>query len=492
MVMSDEPDASTTDTGRRDTGNARPQADTGLSQRHREDMSMFANGAQTFADMTGGSFYRIVGTPDPFFGRVAAAASAVYRLAVEPPADTTPGRDFALAATVRRPGLSAHANRHAIAPSGAAAAAVPVAPAAAPKPAPPMPLDEQLRAAIATGQARSGVPITLSRAVRRARDAAQVDVGVRIEIPSTVKGPLTALFGIVDDGGAIRSGRKVIDAPSQGENYRLAFTVPVAPGRYRLRFVVADATGAIGSVESVVQAQLAAMGPFTVSDLLTSSVDAKGEEETPPSPEDLPASAKTLNASLELYPVEGAAPPADVLVKLTLVAAGQPQPDIERIVTPENVDGVLHADAEFPVERLAPGTYAIRQPCDRCERSRNEVRDDQKGPLILSIPSARASCSSAHAARGVDGHRSCRGTALARQAVAHAARIRRNCARTCSAQTSCSVKLPPRRARTIRGRPPPSRQDWRSRTERALHRSSTSSALEASAATSFSYRPACC
>lgn len=76
--------------------------------------------------------------------------------------------------------------------------------------------------------------------------------------------------------------------------------------------------------------------------------------------DELPAGAKTLNASLELYPVAGAALPGDVLVKLALVAAGQQQPEIERIVTPETADGALRAEAEFPVERLAPGTYSIQ------------------------------------------------------------------------------------------------------------------------------------
>jgi hypothetical protein len=325
---------------------------------------MLASGAQTLADMVGGTFYRVTGTPDPFFRRVATAASAVYRLSVELASDTTAGRDFALAVRVRRPELSAHANRHAIAPPAAADAATAIAPAApvaspAAAASPAMSLDDQLRAAIATGQTKSDVPIALAKALRRAQDAAQVDVGVRIQIPSTVKGPLTAMFGLVDDAGAIRTAKKTIDAPS-GAGYAIAFSIPVAPGRYRLRLVVADAAGAVGALESIVKAQLTTMGPFTASDLLLSTIDAKGQEQVAPALEALPAAAKTVNASLELYPVAGAARPGDVLVKLALVAAGQQQPEIERIVTPENVDGMLRADAEFPVERLAPGTYSIQ------------------------------------------------------------------------------------------------------------------------------------
>jgi VWFA-related protein len=340
------------------------EEDPGATKRRREDSSMFASGAQTVADMVGGAFYRVTGTPDPFFRRVATAASAVYRLSVELASDATAGQDIALAVKVRRPGLSAHANRHAIAPSAAADAAPAIAPAAplaspAAAAAPPMSLDDQLRAAIATGQTKGGVPIALAKALRRAQDPAQVDVGVRIDVPATVKGPLTAMFGLVDDTGTIRTAKKTIDAPS-GAGYAMTFSIPVTPGRYRLRFAVADADGAVGALESIVKAQLTAMGPLTASDLLLSTIDAKRQEQAAPAAEELPAAAKTLSASLELYPVAGAALPGDVLVKLALVAAGQQQPEIERIVTPENVDGTLRADAEFPVERLAAGTYSVQ------------------------------------------------------------------------------------------------------------------------------------
>src|SRR6185369_1876188 len=140
---------------RRDPGaGVAPQADPGMSQRRREDNAMFVTGAHTLADMVGGAFYRVVGAPDPFFRRVTVATSGVYRLAVEPPDDTAPGRDFALVATVRRPGLAVQANKRAIASSPAvAASSTALAP---PTPAPPKPagsVDDRLRAAMNSGRA---------------------------------------------------------------------------------------------------------------------------------------------------------------------------------------------------------------------------------------------------------------------------------------------------------------------------------------------------
>jgi hypothetical protein len=291
----------------------------------------------------------MVGAVGPAFDASPAAPSGVYRLAVDVPANATTDSDLAIVVTVRRSGLTAQVNQRSTAPSARAET-----PAATPPRT--MSIDDQLRAALATGKSRRSVPIALARALRRAQDATRVDVGVRIEIPSTVKGPLTTMFGLVDEAGSVRSGKQTIDAPS-GDAYDLTFSVPVAPGRYRLRFAVADAEGAIGAVESIVTAQLTSMGPLTASDLLLSTIDGKGQERSAPAMDTLPAAATALNASLELY-AAGAALPRDVLVKIALAGAGQPE--IERIVTPDAVDGMLRADAEFPVARLPPGIYSVQ------------------------------------------------------------------------------------------------------------------------------------
>jgi len=358
-VMVEEPGLSMTDTGRRDAGaGVVPQADSGISQRRREDNAMFVTGARTLADMVGAAFYRVVGAPDPFFRRVAVATSGVYRLAIEPPGETTPGHDFALVATVRRSGLTVQANKRAI----ASASLVPAASSSAMAPAAPKPagsVDDRLRSAMNSGRATDGLPIGLVSSIRRAADPSQVEIGVRVEIPSAAKAPLTAIFGVVDTAGKLRSGRRPIDTPADGESYRLTFSVPVAPGAYRLRFAVADGTGRVSVVDTPVRAELTAIGPFAAGDLQTSWVTATG---TGPAaqfpPDDLPPSAATLNASLDLYLTAGAAVPRDVLVKLTFGVSGRP--GIERIVSPEHENGTFRADAQFPVERLAAGVYSLQ------------------------------------------------------------------------------------------------------------------------------------
>jgi hypothetical protein len=299
----------------------------------------------------------MAGAVGPSFDAVTPAVSSVYRLVIGAPPDTEPGREFALGASVRKPGVSVLTNARAV----AATPGAPAAPATVPKPAPPkavVSIDEQLKTAIATGRALRGLTIALRPSVGRAPDAGQVLIDVHAEVPPRAKGPLTAIFGVVDAAGSIRSGRRQIDAAAEGAPYQLSFSLPVAPGTYKLRFAVADATGAMGATESVVEARLRSMGPFLASDLRRFTTGA-GSPPRPLTGEELPSGATGLSAVLELYPVAGAAVPADVLVKIDLLAAGDQTPVIERVVTAEPRDDMLVGEAEFPLERLPAGAYSL-------------------------------------------------------------------------------------------------------------------------------------
>jgi hypothetical protein len=130
---------------------------------------------------------------------------------------------------------------------------------------------------------------------------------------------------------------------------------------------VADATGSVGSLETVVAATLATMGPFQVSDVLTSWTGADG---TPQflGIEDLPAGVKTINAILELYPAIGTSAsardarpsPENVQVRLALYAGSRSQPLTEKDVVPHRTGGTLRAEAPFSVDTLEPGAYVLR------------------------------------------------------------------------------------------------------------------------------------
>lgn len=354
-VIAETGDPSMTDEGRRD-GGGRLQADIGAAQRRREDTAMFLNGAKTVADNLGAAFYNVVGSPDPFFERVRAAASAVYRLAVEPPADTTAGKDFALNARVKRAGLTVLANRRAVAGSPASATAPDASPRFTEESKRPLSVDEQLQRAIATGRAGNTLQLAIARGVRRGEDPTQVAVDIAVDLPASATAPLDTILGIVDARGGIRTSRKKVEATAAGEPYHIEASLPLSPGSYKLRFAVADASGAVGVVETAVEARLATMGTVAASELLRWTVNAAGERRRLAG-EQIPADAKTLLLALELYPPADA--PPDLLLKIALGPQGDAAAN-ERIVTPELRDGVLIGEVEFGLAPLAPGAYIIR------------------------------------------------------------------------------------------------------------------------------------
>jgi VWFA-related protein len=361
-VLMEERDMSLTDGGRRQlppagAGPPPPRTDTGAPQRRLEDNRMFMAGAQLLAEMAGGQFHRIIGDPMPFFDRVRAASSAVYRLGVEPAPDLDTSRIDSVEAKVGRKGVFVHANRHGVAAAGSAIAAF----------APPT-IDEKLKTAIGQGQSHGAVPLRVATALRRSATDATLDLNINAEVANSVKGPVIAMFGLVKDNealGAITSGRREIAAPADGGPFVLSVIMPVSAGSYRLRLAVADATGALGALDIPVAATLGEMGPFAASDLMTAWVDAKGLPHLF-ALEDLPAGTTGLQAILELYaPAGGAAGVIDALkndvqVEFSLTKVGETDPIDERNVVPQLSAGVLRALVEFPTADLAPGTYRLR------------------------------------------------------------------------------------------------------------------------------------
>jgi VWFA-related protein len=311
------------------------------AQLRRGDDLLLRQGVETVADLTGGTYYQVIGAPDKVFARIALATSAMYELGVEAPDKSVPGRDFALAVHVNRAGLTARANRHALVP----------------EPVAPVPIETQLNQAVASGTPLFGIPISLGTSIRRGESNTQMAVNLDVEVPASTPGPLTLVFGVADVMGLIQQGRKTLDAPAGGGDYRLTLTVPVVTGSYRMRLAVADANGTVGSVETPVKAVLGRIGPFLASDLLTGWSAASG----PPqflALEHLPPTATRLLTVLELYPDAGASP-ADVRVKFTMLTPdGTPIDD--RDATPVNTNGILRTEAPFDLQYIPAGPYVLR------------------------------------------------------------------------------------------------------------------------------------
>ena len=316
-----------------------------MAELKRRDDIALEQGIQTVADMTGGQFYRVIGTPDSFFNRIASATSALYELGVDAPeSNPKPGKDYTLSVSMTKSGLSARANHHALVP----------------EPAKPVPIEQQLTDAIANGTSLYGVPIEVGSSVRRGLENGQVVIDLDIDVPPSAAGPLQMVFGLADAMGVVKSGKKAIDPPAAGGDYRVTLAVPIASGTYKVRLAVADAQGNVGSIESQVKAALTPMGPFQASDLLTGWAAENGPAQFVALGK-VPPGAAQLLTQLELYPTPGAgaALPADVKVHITLSTPdGTPVDD--RTVTPVLDKGMLRAQSAFDVQVIPAGQYVLK------------------------------------------------------------------------------------------------------------------------------------
>ena len=288
----------------------------------------------------------MAGAVGPVFDAAPMPPSAVYRLSIDASALKP---DTAINVRLKRSDLGVLSARR-------AAGTPPPEPKAPPVPAGSV--DDRLRDAVARGRTSTGFPLAVGTSIRRADDVSQLTVTVAIDIPAATPGPISALLGVVDGRGAIRSAKQALDADKRGGPYHLDLSLPLSPATYKLRIAAADATGTVTSVERPLNAQLGRVGSMTASDLLRSTGDG-GDGRRLITDDTIPEGAGTLFLALELYPsAEG--PPPDLLLNVSLTPQGGSTPVVERIVTPEPRNGALVAEAEFGVQRLAPGRYVAR------------------------------------------------------------------------------------------------------------------------------------
>ncbi len=308
----------------------------------RDDGQALSQGIENIAGATGGDFYHVIGQPDRFFGFVTDAISSVYHLGVEAPPGSAPGREFKLSARVKRSDVTVRANRVALQEALAA----------------PISVDAQLQAVVTGGEPKYGVPIAVGTVMRPGKTTDEIALGVNVEVPASVPGPLTVLFSVVDEKGKSRTGRHTLSAQGGGGNYRLSFLIPVPSSSYRLRVGIADAQGHVGSLDLPVVAQLNRVGSFRTSDILTAWTGTDGKPQFL-SLEKVPAAASSLLMGLEVAPTAGTAPPADVRVTWTIVTESG-RTVAEHTVAAALAENRLNAQTQVSVALLPAGTYELR------------------------------------------------------------------------------------------------------------------------------------
>jgi VWFA-related protein len=206
-----------------------------------ENARVLFDGIASVAIAAGGEAFHVIGQADRFFKRIEAETSAIYRLGIDAPIGADKTRFLDAKVKVNRPGVTVRANRKVL-----SANAPPEQPNAQ-----PATVDQRLRSAISEGGNDQTVPVTVSAALLPDDGAGQRRVGVTVQIPASVAGPVTVMFSLMDEAGkSVQAGRKELSTPVAGDNYRFQFALPVAvTGKYTLRVAVADAEGRLGRSE---------------------------------------------------------------------------------------------------------------------------------------------------------------------------------------------------------------------------------------------------
>lgn len=307
------------------------------------DRAMF-DGLASVALAAGGEAFHVIGQADRFFTRIEAETSAIYRLGIDAPANATSARYINAKVSVNRPGVTVRANRKAL-----SANAAPV----------DVPVEDQLRTAVKYGGIDAAVPIRVAATVRREPSGETLQIGVNVEMPADVAGPVTTMFSLVDAAGAsVKAGRTILPQPAAGQPYFFAFPLSVAAGPYTLRVATADAKGHVGSAEQSVSAELRRLGNFTASQILMGWASPAGERLL--ALDALPAGVSTIHASLELYPDDAAAMATDIVVRFELSKIGEKTVVVNREVRPSATGMVLSAAADLAMGGLAPGSYSLQ------------------------------------------------------------------------------------------------------------------------------------
>ena len=311
------------------------------------------DGIQTFSSAAGGETFRVVGTADRFFTRILNETSGFYRLAIELPDARASQRYFSAKVTVARPGAVVRTHTEAIATTVAATPSAPPPGGA---------FDDQLRGALERGSAVPGVPISVTTMLRRdPNPGGHLQLAVGAQIPASVRAPVTAMFALANDTGAIITEARVSVPPQASGDYLLTFPVALDPGAYQLRLAVADAAGTIGVVTQPVAARLVRIGAYSASELLRTWADGAGASQ-PLVLDTLPQTAVSLRVALELYPDDPATSSTGLSVRLSLMASsavGEESPIATRMFVPVRNGQTLSIVADIPASAVPDGISVL-------------------------------------------------------------------------------------------------------------------------------------
>jgi VWFA-related protein len=321
-----------------------PLADAGaqrVSPTSVEDKQTQDAGIWGLAAMTRGTVFRLSGSGDRVFERIARELSGYYLLGFEPEGGDRDGKDHRIRVDVERPGLTVRSRgRMNIPPAG-------VRPRT----------QEVLVATLRAPFLIPDLPVRVATFALPDTAAGKVRVLVSAEV-ERARGALDLAFVILDDETkpVASGGGRVTESPAGVSSF--VGGAQVEPGQYTLRLAAVDDGGRRGSVEHTVKAALVSAGGLELGDLLLGPPPAEGGTLRPAT--DVRADGGLI-AHVEMSAREpGRLKAAAVSIEVAesdsgpvLLQASAPGTD-----SPEGTRRM--ARAVLPLQLLPPGSYVAR------------------------------------------------------------------------------------------------------------------------------------
>ena len=255
-------------------------ADAQPSATRLEDERVLSEGLDTLAGASRGARFRIVGSGEGVFARVARELSGYYLLGFEPTAEDRDGKPHRIRVEVKRPDVTVRARaQFTIAPAPATASRG----SDTANRASSDPRVDQLIALLRSPAVDPGVPLRVAAYATpgATADKVKIIVGADVGAPTTAATEMHVGLLLVDGSGKV-AGNQLASvklqpaAADEPQPLRFLGNLEVPAGDYTLRFAAIDPDGRQGSVHHSVRARLAEAGGVSISDLIVTAV-ARGQ-----------------------------------------------------------------------------------------------------------------------------------------------------------------------------------------------------------------------
>jgi VWFA-related protein len=321
-----------------------------------EDREMQVQGLENLAGLSRGALFRVIGSGDAVFDRLASEMSAYYLLGVEQAPRDRDGKRHRIDVEVKRKNVFVRSRR-----------AFVLSNAAGPGNSP----EQRLLNALKTPFAVAEVPVRLTSYSYQDANTKKVRVVFAAEVgqSGTQAAEYTVGYVLVDDLGNVASSgqekRKLepIDGKSTMPLGYMAAVV-VDPGVYSVRFGVVDPAGRRGSVIRDVRAYKTAGEEFAVGDLMIGGVPTSEQPFRPQVEPRVPDGR--LAAFVELYAsAPNAFDDASVIVEIADGEGSEPLTGAQAELVPAKDPSSRIAQGIVTARMLPPGRYLARATITR-------------------------------------------------------------------------------------------------------------------------------